>query len=544
MDLAGDKMDEVHFRQEEIDAFGFTQDEIDKHADKSSTVKYSGLLKDFLVVKANVTKYPKLKISIINGEQKASIHAQNQKDKDEPKKIDLPLIVKPNGTLAFLENTYIHWRANSARKLKYSTLEREALALMDFCRYCSLSEWSHPVTNIKEQMTYRSLTENTEQGAPSLYGDHLFDSLQEIDPETGIVLKKGYAPSTAMLYVRVAAKFYSWLISCNFLTINKDYMPYKKELINFTKSYEYTNESMLSHLDSAKIITIETSDLIQRFANSPLTNSVEPHKRLKPMTPDDREMFEYYLKHEANKALSLMAKLSLETGLRGQELISFPETYISDEYLDLDFIKVNIGLHNGCKTKYGKPRTIEIPSSLMGELFEYKLSNKRMEALKKVGIELGEDDNQIGDNAHGRLFVTRKGFPYAKSTFQRFMSDSRSDINDAINKGLSKIVKDKLKEISREVINFHEEKRRLTHKAIPRWYYRPHDLRSTFATRWLLRESKERKCPIDLLIDELAELMGHKSNKSTEKYINFLNEKIKRFNQARKKNTFLTSVIY
>ncbi|MDG3050614.1 hypothetical protein P7250_25730 [Vibrio parahaemolyticus] len=201
------------------------------------------------------------------------------------------------------------------------------------------------------------------------------------------------------------AKFYSWLISSNFLTVNKDYIPYKNELINFTKNYDYINENMLSHLDNGNIVTVETSDLIQRFANSPLTNSVEPHKKLKPMTPDDRHMFAYYLEHEANSALNLMSKLSLETGLRAKELVTFPEALISDEHLDLDIIKVRIGSHNGCKTKFGKTRTIEIPSWLMKELFEYKLSDKRMEALEKAGIEVDEDDNQIGDEANGRLFM-------------------------------------------------------------------------------------------------------------------------------------------
>ncbi|WP_372379458.1 tyrosine-type recombinase/integrase [Vibrio natriegens] len=527
-----------------MDDYGFTPLEIDDYADKSSTVKYSALTKDFLVVKTKVTKYPVLKISIVDGEQKPSIHAQNQKDKDAPLKVKLPLIVKPSGTLAFIENTFLHWRANSARQYKYSTLEREALALMDFCRYCHRSQWPNPTTNIKEQMTYRSLTGNTEQGAPSLYGDHLFDNLQEVDPETGIIIKDGYAPSTAMLYVRVVSKFYSWLISSNFLTINKDYMPYKKEWINFTKDYDYVNENMLSHLDSDKIVTVETSDLIARFANSPLTNSVEPHKRLKPMTPDDRQIFAHYLDHKTNRELKLMSELSLETGLRVQELITFPEKLISDEHLDLDIIKVRIGPHNGCKTKFGKARTIEIPSWLMKELFEYKLSDKRVEALEKAGIEVDEDNNQIGEEANGRLFISRKGLPYAKSTFQRFICDARTYLNQVINDGISPIVKDQIKDIPDEILEFHEKKRKLSHKSIPRWYYRPHDLRSTFATRWLLRESHKRNCPIGFLIDELSELMGHKSTSSTLKYINFINEKIKRFNQAKRKNTFITSALY
>lgn len=532
-----------------MDDYHFSKKEMDDYADASSTVRYSSLLKDFFVAKTIVIKYPSLKITIVDGKQEASVHAQNQNDKDEPLKVVLPLIIKPNGMLAFIENTYLHWRSNSARKYKYETLEREAMALMSFCRFCHGSQWSNPITNISEQLTYRSLTGNTEQGAPSLFGDFLFDHLQEIDVETGIVIKNGYAPSTAMFYVRVVASFYSWLMSSKILTINEDYKPYNKRQINFVRNnkdggYGYIDEDMLSHLNSNEIIKVDTSDLVQRFVNSPLTNSVEAHKKLKPMTPDDRQLFAYYLDNKAPLELSLMSKLSIEVGLRVNEVITFPESQISDAHLDLDVIKVSIGEHNGCKTKFGTPRTVEVPSWLMEELLEYKFSDKRIATLEMKGIEFDENDNQIGNKAHGRLFTSRKGTPYAKNTFQHFISTARTYLNQAINDGILDIAKNELKDIASEVQIFHEEKRKLDHKAIPRWYYRPHDLRSTFATRWLLNESQDRNCPIEDLLDELAELMGHKSSIMTKKYINFLNEKMKRFNQAKNKNTLLTASLY
>ncbi len=68
------------------------------------------------------------------------------------------------------------------------------------------------------------------------------------------------------------------------------------------------------------------------------------------------------------------------------------------------------------------------------------------------------------------------------------------------------------------------------------WYYRIHDLRSTFATHWLWQESQKRSVGYDFLMDELAELMGHASTSTTEKYIKFMNQLDDQINMAKAKN--------
>ncbi len=68
------------------------------------------------------------------------------------------------------------------------------------------------------------------------------------------------------------------------------------------------------------------------------------------------------------------------------------------------------------------------------------------------------------------------------------------------------------------------------------WYYRIHDLRSTFATHWLWKESKERGVGYDYLMDELAQLMGHASTSTTEKYIKYMNKLDDQISMAKAKN--------
>ena len=61
-------------------------------------------------------------------------------------------------------------------------------------------------------------------------------------------------------------------------------------------------------------------------------------------------------------------------------------------------------------------------------------------------------------------------------------------------------------------------------------------MRSTFATHWLWSEYQKRQVAYDFLMDELAELMGHASTSTTEKYIKFMNKLDDQLRVAKSKN--------
>ena len=79
-------------------------------------------------------------------------------------------------------------------------------------------------------------------------------------------------------------------------------------------------------------------------------------------------------------------------------------------------------------------------------------------------------------------------------------------------------------------------------KKVPDWLYRFHDCRSTYATNYLITESASRQLPYEFLITELAELMGHNSTVTTQKYVAFLDFKKHWLNHASLINKFADEV--
>lgn len=458
-------------------------------------------MSDFVVRPIKVVAYPLLKLDLDKetGEIVKSYKARKVKN-GKPLYKKLPMILDPNGIPLYPENFFLHSLMNN-EGMKYETVLSISQGLLAFNRflYASYDE------ETGEKLTYRSLTANPEEGAPFLFGDFLFDNLRQTDPTTGVVIEEGIAPSTAMNYIRNVARFYAYMISSKILTVSNDYLPYNKKTIKIPKGgwsskHSNANSNALSHLQEAKsnkpksdncsdneVVTIETSDLVARFTNLSRQQTVAPHKKLKPMSALDGEIFDEYLAKNKNQVCKLMCELSIESGLRAQEIVSFPESVIKQPMSDP--VKVTIGLANGCKTKFDKQRTVEVPYSLMEKLVEYKHSNKRCSLLEKHAIQTDKDGNQIGHN--GRLFISHsKANMYSKNTLQKFMSNVRSDIREK-------------------------------HK---NWYYRVHDMRSTFATRWLLARHTETELPLAMLMDDLKELMGHDDDKETQKYVTFLEE--------------------
>jgi len=103
------------------------------------------------------------------------------------------------------------------------------------------------------------------------------------------------------------------------------------------------------------------------------------------------------------------------------------------------------------------------------------------------------------------LFISNKGITYSTNTLEKHFNTLRQLI-------------------------------RIEH---PAWYYRVHDLRSTFATNWLREQAAERDVSYDFLMDELTELMGHSDPSMTAKYVKFMNEEASQRSAAKRKNNKL-----
>lgn len=179
-----------------------------------------------------------------------------------------------------------------------------------------------------------------------------------------------------------------------------------------------------------------------------------------------------FLKAIKNPTQRLMARLSLSSGLRKEELATFPVKYIFDPKYYLthkSLIRVNLDPKD-MKTKGNKSRGIDIPRLLMESLWQYVLHERNL--LEKVS-----------ENKYSELFLNKNGRPWAHS--------GKSLNNLWKNLGLS-------------------------------FKVTPHMLRHTYATHTLF-ELRKRKIQIDPLL-YVRDRLGHASIQTTEKYLHYLSE--------------------
>lgn len=173
-----------------------------------------------------------------------------------------------------------------------------------------------------------------------------------------------------------------------------------------------------------------------------------------------------------NLELKLITRLALACGLRKQELLTFPTKYVEDPN-DHPATKKNYRItlnHREMKTKNNKSRQIDIPSSLMRDLWSYIKYNRQV----RFALCNDEKDKKL-------LFLTEHG--------KRFSNGGR---------GLNKL---------------YEE------LALP-FKMNPHILRHTYATHTLYVLTKMNLPMVPLIY--LRDRLGHSSIKTTEIYLHFI----------------------
>ncbi|EPZ1215793.1 hypothetical protein ACXKNG_003844, partial [Proteus mirabilis] len=130
---------------------------------------------------------------------------------------------------------------------------------------------------------------------------------------------------------------------------------------------------MLSHLNRShsKEIIVYTTGLTRPFKNIKKPQDADI-RELNPLREDEKqELYKHLDIENSSDTKALMVYLKTETGLRLEELITFPASVVDKPKAKV--VKVQIGENiNGCLTKFKKNRTIEIPASVMDLLYEYK----------------------------------------------------------------------------------------------------------------------------------------------------------------------------
>ncbi|WP_318476001.1 tyrosine-type recombinase/integrase [Photobacterium leiognathi] len=402
------------------------------------------------------------------------------------KKTDI--IIGRDGLVVYPQSLYLVSKLRGEGKVKDTgSIAKGLLAFTRFLDSTCVEQEDEDGNIIPpEYLSYKSLTKYEEEGAPWRFAEFLLANCNNIEGANG---DEAFSLSTARSYMSAVMGFYKWMQKYGYIKNNNQHV-----LTHYTTGkvhQELNQHDMLAHTKSDSERTYETSNIMKMF---PKKNNTPPHKKLKPMHPEHKALFN---KHVTSlpKATALIFRLCDEAGLRIDEATHFPAHDIGKaDYSNLDVVPIQI-----THTKFSKPRTIQIPIELYEELEIYKECHARLKNLDKRNELV-----QAGDilDAVDYLFISNKGTQYSNKTLETHFSNLRKQIREVDSS----------------------------------WYYRIHDLRSTFATHWLWQESKTRTVDYDYLMDELAELMGHASSSTTEKYIKFMNKMDDQIRTARAKN--------
>lgn len=452
--------------------------------------KYSDVYDDYLLLPIEVDTLARLKISeSINtesGEVTSSPYLSPSNLESRLKKTDI--IIAPDGTVVYPQSLYLVSKLRGEGKVKDTG--PIAKGLLAFTRYLDSTHHyqtdEYGVEIPREYLTYKTLSRYEEEGAPWRFAQFLLANCNNIEGANG---DEAFSLSTARSYMSAVIGFYKWMQKNGY--IKNDDQNIVTHYTTGTVHQGLNQHDMLAHTKSGANRTYETSNIMREF---PKKENTPAHKKLKPMPPEHKDLFNEHV-NSLPKATGLIFRLCVEAGLRIDEAIHFPAHDIGKaDYSDLDAVPVKI-----TRTKGSKPRTVEVPIELYEELEIYKENNARLKNLNKRN-ELVQSSEVLDIVEY--LFISNKGIPYSGNTLETHFSNLRKQIREVDSS----------------------------------WYYRIHDFRSTFATHWLWKESKERDVGYDYLMEELATLMGHANTSTTEKYIKYMNKLDDQINMAKAKN--------
>ncbi|GAB7222004.1 hypothetical protein VoSk93_12190 [Vibrio owensii] len=445
---------------------------------------------DFCLLDIAIDTLAKLKITELskNDSGKTVLTPQLSPSNRQPCLKKTNVIIAPDGTVVYPQSLYLVSKLRGQGAVKdTNSIAKGLLAFtryLDSTHYFQVDEDGNEIP--PEYLTYKTLSKYEEEGAPWRFAEFLLANCNNIEGANG---DEAFSLSTARSYMSAVIGFYKWMQEYGY--IKNDDQNIVTHFTTGTVHQELEQHDMLAHTQSSSSRTHETSNIMKMF---PKKENTPAHKKLKPMHPEHKALFNEHI-DSLPKATRLIFRLCVKAGLRIDEAIHFPAHDIGKaDYSDLDGVPIKI-----TRTKGSKPRTVEIPIELYEELEIYKESDARLKNLNKRN-ELVQSSGMLDTVEY--LFISNKGIPYSGNTLETHFSHLRKQIREVDSS----------------------------------WYYRIHDLRSTFVTHWLWREAKNRAVGYDFLMDELAELMGHASTSTTEKYIKYMNKLDDQISMAKAKN--------
>lgn len=264
----------------------------------------------------------------------------------------------------------------------------------------------------------------------------------------------GLQPRTINARLRLIARFYAWALDQGLI----QRLPYRARVVRTT----VREPAFLAHAQhDARSTTALRSAL------------PEPVAAPRILTMDQVLAC---LDHLPNLTHRLMFELMVRCGLRQAECRSLPVSYLCNPARRTDLrgrrtIRINLDPKH-MALKYGRPRSIDVPTDLMEDLWWYVVRQRRARADAAVSAPDGD-----------AVFLTEHGRPYGDTAL--------TDIFAALQRRVG-------------------------------FYVRPHMLRHTYATYtlWRLRQSSHQGDPLLYVRDRL----GHSSVVTTAVYLHLINQ--------------------
>lgn len=270
-------------------------------------------------------------------------------------------------------------------------------------------------------------------------------------------VNEGISNTTINGRLRTIIQFYEYALRKKWI----DIVPYDIELILVNRS-----QGFLTHTDRSGKLKPSVDVMLKT-----------QKKQLQILTKNEIKRL---VTADIYKSQHLIYRMALQTGLRREELFTFPESYIKSpgQYKGQRYIAVIIkseemDVKEGIGgTKGNKERTIHIPYSLYKDLYFYKIYDRHAVLLNN-GIKYQKS-----------LFINKYGKPYS----------TRSQV---LNTALKAVV-------GRKDVSLHM-------------------LRHTFATYKLYELSKNPEYTGNALV-YIQNRLGHSSITTTEKYLHYLED--------------------
>lgn len=260
--------------------------------------------------------------------------------------------------------------------------------------------------------------------------------------------KAGLSSSTVNYRLRIIIKFYQHALRKGWI----DSLPYTLEDVFVRQS-----KGFLAHTDARGGVSVSPDVMLKTKATEIQILS--------------KGQIKQFLSAIQNPTQHLIARLGLQTGLRKDELCSFPLKYVQNPQ-NQPSIKSQFSVSldpRDMKLKGNKPRTIDVPTGLMADLWQYTLHerNKR---------------EKLHGDKQSVVFLNDNGRPY--------QSTSLNNLWNRLN--------------------------------LPFKIY-PHKLRHTYATHTLYELQRQKQSGINPLM-YVRDRLGHSSIITTQKYLHFINQ--------------------